>query len=198
MGTFFDNIFDKEIYLIRHPKTVVGHSICYGASDIPVATEVMEATAQEISEKLEGFNPDYCYSSPLIRCRTLAERLFEDKKIILKDEIREVSFGNWEGMPWGEIPVEAQKRWGEDVLNFKEHQGENFSDLQNRVIPFWKELMADDTIKSAVVAHAGVIVALLSHLLQADPAKVFMLDITFGSIVRIRVKGNAFFKIKML
>lgn len=198
MSTFYDNIFDKEIFFIRHPKTVVGNSICYGASDMAVDEEVMQKTAEKVRKKLKDFVPETCYSSPLVRCKNLAKELFPTKEIILKDAIREVSFGNWEGLTWEEIPLAAQKRWGGDVLNFKEHEGENFIDLKARVVPFWENILHNDEEKIAVVAHAGVIVALLSHLLQADPSKIFMLDITFGTVVRIRIKAKNFFKIKIL
>ncbi len=198
MSTFYDNLFDKEIYFIRHPKTVVGHSICYGASDIDVADDVLEQTAEKVLSKLDGFSPDSCYSSPLVRCTKLAKKLFPKHEIVLNDAIREVSFGDWEGVPWEEIPTELQKKWGENVLNFKEHGGENFTDLKKRIVPFWEQILHNDEEKIAVVAHAGVIVALLSHLLEADPAKVFRLEITFGSVVRIRVKAGNYFKIKIL
>lgn len=198
MSTFYDNIFDKEIFLIRHPKTLAGNSICYGSSDIGVADDVLEQTAKEVEEKLGDLKPDLCYSSPLVRAHNLAKRLFPNRNIILDDSIREVDFGSWEGLTWDKIPVEAQKRWGEDVLNFKEHNGENFIDLKARVVPFWENLLQNDSEKTVVVAHSGVIVAILSHLLEADPAKVFMLDITFGSVVRIQIKGGNYFKIKIL
>lgn len=198
MSTFYDDIFDKEIFFIRHPKTVVGNSICYGASDVAVDEKVMKVTAENVRKKLGDFIPKGCYSSPLVRCKTLAEALFADKEIILEDALREVDFGAWEGLTWEEIPVAAQKRWGEDVLNFKEHGGENFIDLKARIVPFWERILHNEEEKIAVVAHAGVIVALLSHLLQADPSKVFMLDITFGTVVRIRIKAKNFFKIKIL
>lgn len=197
MSTFYDNVFEKEICLIRHPKTVAGYNFCYGASDVDVADEVLQETIDRVAMKIEDFLPEKCYSSPLIRCQKLARGLFPNHEIELIEAIREVSFGEWEGVPWENIPVESQKHWGNDVLNFKEHKGENFRDLQERVVPFWKELLEEDTSRIAVVAHAGVIVALLSYLLEADPAKVFMLDIDFGSVVRIRIKGGCFFKIKI-
>ncbi len=197
MSTFYDNLFDKEFYFIRHPKTVVGHSICYGASDIDVEDEVLESTAQKVSNKLEGFDPEVCYSSPLIRCQKLANRLFPKHSILIENAIKEVDFGRWEGLTWEEIPEELQIKWGNDVLNFKEHGGENFLDLQNRVVPFWKQILCSNYERVAVVAHAGVIVALLSHLLDADPSKVFMFDIDFGSAVTIKVKKGNYFKIKI-
>ncbi len=197
MSTFFDEVFDKEICFIRHPKTVVGYSICYGASDIDVADDVLEETAQKVITKLDGFVPNGCYSSPLVRCRKLAEKVFPNQNIQFDDAIREVNFGNWEGLTWDKIPTELQKEWGNDIENFKKHGGENFMELRERVVPFWEELLQNNEEKIAVVAHAGVIVALLSHLLQAAPSKVFMLDITFGSVVRIRIKNGNFFKIKI-
>ncbi len=197
MSTFYDNVFDKEICFIRHPKTVVGYSICYGASDIDVADDVLEQTAQEVLSKLDGFAPNGCYSSPLMRCHKLAKRLFPQQEITLEDTIREVNFGEWEGLSWDKIPTDLQKKWGNDIEHFKGHGGENFIELRKRIVPFWEHILHNDEEKIVVVAHAGVIVALLSHLLQADPTKVFMLDITFGSVVRIRVKDRNFFKIKI-
>ncbi|PVX51880.1 alpha-ribazole phosphatase [Balneicella halophila] len=198
MSTFYDNIFDKEIFLIRHPKTVAGNSYCYGASDVAVDDKILEETAKKVKAKLEGLKADICYSSPLIRAHSLAKCLFPEQEIVLEDKIREVDFGDWEGVSWEEIPIDAQKRWGDDVLNFKEHGGENFNDLKARVVPFWEEILHNDKEKTVVVAHAGVIVATLSHLLQANPSKVFMLDISFGSVVRIQIKGGTYFKIKIL
>ncbi len=197
MSTFFDEVFDKEIRFIRHPKTVVGYSICYGASDIDVADDILEETAQKVITKLDGFTPNGCYSSPLVRCRKLAEKVFPNQNIQFDDAIREVNFGDWEGLTWDKIPTELQKEWGNDIEHFKKHGGENFMELRERVVPFWEQLLQNNEEKIAVVAHAGVIVALLSHLLQADPTKVFMLDITFGSVVRIRIKNGNFFKIKI-
>ncbi len=197
MSTFYDDIFEKEICLIRHPKTLAGQMFCYGASDVDVADDVLAETIERVAGKLADFSPEECFSSPLIRCQKLAKGLFPNHKITLIDSIREINFGCWEGVAWQEIPVEAQKRWGNDVLNFKEHKGENFKDLQQRVVPFWEELLESKASKIAVVAHSGVIVALLSYLFEADPSKVFMLDITFGSVVRIKIKGGCYFKIQI-
>lgn len=188
----------REFYWIRHPKTEVGYTVCYGNTDYKVASEVLDRTADSVIERLNGFSPEVCYSSPLVRSKSLAEAVFPNKEIVTDNLIKEVHFGEWEGIPWGDIPIDDQKKWSQDILNFKEHGGENFRDLQTRVIPFWKKLLSSEYQKVVVVAHAGVIVALLSYLLEADPTKVFRLDIEFGGIVRIRVKGEDFIKIKMM
>lgn len=193
-----DNDTMREFYWIRHPKTEVGYTVCYGNTDYKVTEDVLKSTTESVLERLNGFIPEVCYSSPLVRSKSLAEAVFPQNKIITNDLIKEVHFGEWEGIPWEQIPINAQKRWSGDILNFKEHKGENFRDLQQRVIPFWKELLESKYNKVAVVAHAGVIVALLAYLLEADPTKVFRFDIDFGGIIRIRVKGENFIKIKML
>lgn len=188
----------REFYWIRHPKTEVGYSVCYGNTDYKVNANILQETADTVQKKLNGLVPEICYSSPLIRARALAEELFPEHNIQTDSLIKEVHFGEWEGVSWDKISVSAQKRWSEDILNFNEHGGENFKDLQQRVVPFWQKLLGTTHEKVAIVAHAGVIVALLSHLLDADPTKVFRFDIDFGEVVRIRVRGENFIKIKIL
>lgn len=198
MSSFFDENYEKDIYLIRHPETVVGHKICYGATDHGVDSSVLEKTALGVEEKLNGIDIETYYSSPLVRCRGLADRLFGQENITIIDNLREVSFGDWEGLTWGEIPREMQMEWTVDPLNFKGHNGENFLDLKARIIPFWNELLKNNEKHIAVVAHAGVIVGILSHLMDTDPAKVFMIDLPFGSVVRVRVKSKDYFKIRIM
>ncbi len=197
MNKLFGKDNKKKIYFIRHPKTVVGQSVCYGITDYDVAADVMHETATKVSAKLADINFDCCYSSPLQRCTKLAKRLFPDKDITLSKSISEINFGSWEALAWEDIPFEELDQWGKDLVNYKKHGGESLTDVQKRLLPFWENLIALNASNIAVVAHKGVIVTLLSHILEANPIRMFMLDIDFGSIVEITVKGNNFFSIKI-
>lgn len=192
-----DNKNSKKIYFIRHPKTVVGSSVCYGVTDYEVAEDVMEATLNQLKEKIRDINFDLYYSSPLSRCKLLAEGLFVNKDIRIDDSIRELNFGSWESLSWDEISIEELKKWGQNLIHYKEHGGECLSDLQQRLLPFWENILAADANNIAIVTHKGVIATLLAHILEANPAKTFMLDLDFGSIVAITVKGKDFFKLQL-
>ena len=45
---------------------------------------------------------EYVYSSPLLRCRKLADYLYPNKAL-LDSRIMEYNFGDWEGLAWNNI-----------------------------------------------------------------------------------------------
>ena len=76
-----------------------------------------------------------------------------------------------------EIPNDEREAWGKDYITNKIHGGENFFDVQERVVKFWKKVTRTNQRKIFIVAHAGLYRALLAHLLDASPYKIFAIDI---------------------
>jgi alpha-ribazole phosphatase len=77
--------------------------------------------------------------------------------------------------PWNEISQEYQEEWGKDFINCKVHGGEIFFDVQERIIHFWEQVTPANDKEILVVTHAGLLRALLSHLLDASPRKILPL-----------------------
>jgi len=188
----------KHIYFIRHPRTEAPLGVCYGNSDVLPGQEAMEETVQKVKEKLDGIEPKVCYTSPLSRCKMLADKLGPESQIIISEGIREIDFARWEMTPWAEIPMDEQKEWGEDFVNCKIHGGENFFDVQKRVVCFWEELVKGDTETVLVVTHAGLLRSLLAWLLDASPKKIFAIHIDYGDIIRVEWHDENFYKVKFL
>src|SRR5581483_10134224 len=106
-----------EIYLIRHTTPHIEKGICYGQSDIPLA----DSFQQEL-DKLLQFLPekvDVVYSSPLLRCRQLAQHIYSEKEIILDDKLMEMNFGDWELKKWNNIDQQKLNEWMVDFVNVK-------------------------------------------------------------------------------
>jgi alpha-ribazole phosphatase len=148
-----------EIYLIRHTTPKIDKGVCYGQSDIPLADSFLDE-----SEKLILMLPekiDAVYSSPLIRCFALAEKIVLSAKqkpyYKTDDRLKEMKFGKWEMKRWDDIDKKEFDIWANDVLSIGTPNGESFSDLHKRVNAFIDELTTTDDKTVVVITHAGVI-----------------------------------------
>jgi alpha-ribazole phosphatase len=188
----------KSIYLFRHPETEAPKGTCYGNSDVLPNKSQLQNAVLKINRSIQNVKPDIIYTSPLSRCKLLAKELAGKEAIIPEDLIREIDFGRWEMIPWDEIPNEERETWGKDYINNKIHGGENFFDVQKRVVSFWEKIIQTDKKTIFVVAHAGLYRALLAHLLDASPYKIFAIEIDYGDTICIQWDNESYYKIKFL
>ena len=85
--------------------------------------------------------------------------------------------GDWQGLSRREMatrrPADYAAR-GRDIANFRPPGGESFADLAARVLPCWRDIVADgETQVVAIAGHAGVNRVILCHLLGAPLANLF-------------------------
>ena len=78
------------------------------------------------------------FSSPLQRCRLLAEKL-PHEKLQIADDLMEINFGDWELKYWDEIPINDSLKWTEDFINTAPPNGENLLSMQKRTLLFLKK-----------------------------------------------------------
>ncbi|MEO5891665.1 MAG: alpha-ribazole phosphatase [Ferruginibacter sp.] len=183
-----------EIYLIRHTEPAIAKGICYGQSDLDV-TESFSKEAVIIQKHLPA-RVTAVYSSPLQRCKRLAEHLFADQPIQLLDDLKEIDCGKWELQLWDDIPKAEIEPWTRDLINVRIPGGESYQDVFDRVSRCFNEIITADTkdgedSNAIIVAHGGVIRSILSHITQTpllDSFKVFPLH--YGCVVRISLAGN--------
>ena len=123
------------------------------ASDLSRAQE----TADIIAEAINQAYPQ------------LAEMTGAPIKVKLDAGLREISLGEWDGHPIGEIanryPEEYERR-GRDIFSFKMRGSESFYDMQYRVKAALRNILRNDDAKDIIiVAHSGVIRALENNIL---------------------------------
>lgn len=193
-----DNEQYKNIYLIRHPKTEAPVGVCYGNSDILPEKKALNEATEKVLSKIRTITPDACYSSPLKRCSMLAKKLVGEEKVQTDELLREIDFASWEMTPWDKIPQEQQEQWGKDYINCKIHGGENFYDVQNRVIQFWEKLTPTINKEILIVTHAGLIRAILAYLLEASPYKIFAIEADYGDVIQIKWTNANYYKLSFL
>ncbi|MEM1267171.1 MAG: alpha-ribazole phosphatase family protein [Pseudomonadota bacterium] len=162
------------VVLLRHTRPADATGRCYGTLDMPLAPS-FEADADTALRAVAA--PERILSSPLHRCRALAERAAERFGLPLSVDPRlaEMDFGSWEGRLWADIPREEVDLWAADILNARPHGGEAVADLVTRVRG---ALRACGHGRALVVTHAGVIRAAAYLAGEADP---WSLRIPYGT-----------------
>ena len=167
-----------KLFLIRHGQTVWNLEGRYqGDKDINL-TNVGIKQAELAAKYLSQVNFSCIYTSPLRRAMDTASIIAKDKneKIILRNNLREMSFGNWEGMKFEEINVKYNddyQKWLNDPFCNSPTGGESFKSLNKRTFGEINNIINEneDGSSIAIVTHGGVIVSLLVHWLKIPPSR---------------------------
>lgn len=164
-----------HLFLIRHAQTKNNHDGRYqGSTDAPL-NETGELQAKEIAERLADKKFDAIYSSDLKRSLQTAEFVAKKHNLQIKQDerLREISFGDWEGMSYDEIKKvspDLLEKWIDDPANISPPNGETLKQLASRVTSAIDEIKANYKAEETVllVTHAGVIRTLLCTVLGVD------------------------------
>lgn len=171
-----------RLYLVRHPQVESHREICYGQLDLACAPgwhPQLELAARWLPEPGQVRT----VSSPLQRCRLVAEAWLGDRDTpILEPELKELSFGEWEGRPWQDIDRAALDEWAQDQTGFCAPGGESlstFSQRINRVVDRW---LAEDDRDRVVFTHSGVIRMLVVRVLGMPLANSLRMEVDHLSV----------------
>ena len=173
-----------DIYLIRHTQTANSAGLCYGQSDVLVAS-TFEKEVDTLLGKLPEFDDDcVVFSSPLSRCVQLAETLSDT--VTPDPRLQELHFGDWEGKLFDDIEPTALQQWTDNFSTAAPPNGETFGSLYERTGEFWQELLKTEAEQVVIVTHAGVIRALLARVLNLPLENAFQFRIDAGSVHKLR------------
>lgn len=180
-----------ELVLIRHTKVAVEKGICYGFTDVELAS-TFTTEAVETASQIKGITFDEIWSSPLSRCMKLSKELFPEQTINTDERLKELNFGDWEGLTWEQIFEHPQgKNWMNNYHNKQCPNGESFQDQIKRIIDFHKEKKKYFRNKQvAIISHAGSIRAFLCYLQNLNPNNAFDIDIAYGSVTTIKITND--------
>ena len=167
-----------HVTLVRHTRPSVAAGVCYGITDLDLAATFDDEAAAIVATLPVA---DRLVSSPLRRCRRLAERIGTARGIVpvFDERLREFDFGTWEGVSWDAIPRAELDAWAADFFHARPHGGESVHMLRERV-----EAAIADYRRSGeshvVITHAGVIKAALAQSGHPDGWKA---AVEFGAAV---------------
>jgi alpha-ribazole phosphatase len=160
------------LLFIRHAETDMAGTFC-GHSDPPINARGQKQVAHIVSSLMpETF--DEIYSSDLRRAVETAASLSQTSAVSVTTtgSLREIHFGDWEGLTWKEIEsrdAEYARQWIEAFPALPAPNGEPFASFEARVLREVNHLLSlANTRRIAVVTHGGVMRVVLRTLLAYD------------------------------
>ncbi|MGD2076500.1 MAG: histidine phosphatase family protein [Gammaproteobacteria bacterium] len=180
---------DTRIDFLRHGEPVGGRRYRGDGVDDPLS----ETGWQQMWDAVGDAAPwSRIVSSPLQRCRAFARALSERQRLPLSVEarFREVGLGAWEGLSPDDIlrdEPDAYAAFYRDPSRNRPRGAEPLEAFGARVASALEELFAGFAGEHLlVVAHAGVIRAVLGHVLQSEPAAWYRTRIDNAGLTRVR------------
>jgi len=144
---------------------------------------------------------DQIITSPMCRCADFAQEVSHKHHIPLQimDNLKEVGFGVWEGKNAVDIEPKEFTAFYHDPINNRPTGSEPLEDFINRVVQGWKALLKEHHGKHLlIVAHSGVIRAIISHILYSELMGLYKISIANGKISRIEITEHSGPVLKML
>jgi len=178
----------SRLLLVRHGDTELNSAERYwGRSDVKLSAAGIRQ-AERLRGRLAVEKIDAVYSSNLERALVTAEIIASSHQlaVITCAELREVNFGQLEGLNFSEISrlyPEVAKLWAERSTKLKYPGGESLVEFNTRVSKFLSRLdkhTVGETI--LIVAHAGVLRTLVCQLLGIDPQRRWQIRLDLASL----------------
>lgn len=179
----------SEILFIRHAETDMANTFC-GYSD-PELNERGRVQLAELINKLGAKDIGTVYTSDLRRCVATASAVADmfHVAIHVRKALREINFGQWEGLTWEQIERQNEtyaRRWVTEYPHLPAPGGENICDFERRVLDELMLVLSEAANKDrsiAVVTHAGVLRTVLCKLLARSEEEAWNLARPYCSIV---------------
>ncbi len=172
----------STVFFIRHAETDMAGRFC-GHSD-PDLNARGHAQLAELVQQFSGEARQYSVkrislvvSSDLRRAASTAHAIAHasSARLELRPALREIHFGEWEGLSWEQIEQRDAAYAGQWVTAFPQlaaPQGETFPAFEARVLSALRSVTENNDDSIAVVTHAGVLRVVSQHLFGcAEPWK---------------------------
>ena len=170
-----------RLILVRHGETIANREYRYVGSRDDVLSSHGETQAEELAEALSILPVSAVYTSPQQRAYLTALPIAARHSLEAQtvDDLREMSFGAWEGLSRAEVaarsPEDAQylQAWEKNIA-LMPPEGESFEALRERVCAAVERLAQQHPDQAIVlVSHVGPIKVLLCAALGVPTSTAF-------------------------
>lgn len=190
----------SEILFIRHAETDMAGTFC-GHSD-PELNARGYVQVAELIDRLREEEISVVYTSDLRRAHATANAIAKALGIECRARaaLREIYFGQWEGLTWKEIEKQGEdysRRWLAEYPSLSAPFGEDFLDFEQRVLDevnFLSMEASTEGRRVAVVTHAGVLRAVLCILHGYSREDAWERTSSYCSIVRHDGAASSFIR----
>lgn len=175
--------------LIRHGEPEGGSMYRGNALDHPLSDKGWKQMRKAVGDKAPW---DAIYSSPMLRCSAFAEELAARHNLPMQilPELKEIGFGEWAGKTRDQLVAERPNEFHafySDPVSNTPPAAEPVSHfairISNALFPLAEQHHNQHIL---VVAHAGVIKAAITLVLQASPLSMYRMKIKNAGITRLR------------
>jgi broad specificity phosphatase PhoE len=180
----------RRIHLVRHGESIwnAGRRVQGNHGEVPLS-ELGRAQAALLGERLRGmeFSRVFC-SSTERAVETARIALGGDRPIEYMDDLREISFGSWEGLLVSEVQEMypgKMELWFRSPSKVTIEGAEPFGKFHERASRTVNGLIESTEGDILIVSHGGVICAWLTHILGMSPEDIWSFSLPNTSLTTV-------------
>ena len=180
----------NKVFFSRHKKTKLNKNIFLGQKLNP------NIINHNTSNEFKNLNFNKCYSSPSIRCLQTASIVAEKKKIISDNNLKEIDYGDVEGLNYKELKKQFPhiiKKWSKDK-DPKFPNGESLNDVSNRLNNFIKSIMTlnknNKEMNFIIFTHNVVLRCLIGNIFKIHKSKWYKINIDYFNLMEFELRKN--------
>ena len=174
-----------RITLICHATTRALRAATFGGDD------ALDESGRNQAQRLAGSlgQVDHCWSSPALRARETAAAL--GLATVVDERLRDCDFGRWTGLRFQQVLLREPRKLVSWIRKPESapHGGETIPNVLQRVSA-WMVERGRDPGHTVAVTHSAVIRAAIVHVIQAQPASFWRIDILPLSRTELRTNGR--------
>lgn len=179
------------LHLARHGQTSWNNELRYqGQMDIELST-LGRMQAERLALRMSWEPIEAAYSSDLSRCLETANLVCRGLGVVpvASRELREASYGEWEGLTYAEVraryPAQVAERRG-NIVEFAPPGGESLGATRRRVVAALDEIAKRHPNQHVlIVTHGGPLRMLVAGLLDVPSRNAFRLRVDNCGLSRI-------------
>ena len=185
-----------KLILVRHALTVDNQkSRLSGHIDSSISEEGKEQI-DKITNYLKDFDVDKIYTTTSSRTKDTVKKLSELKsiEIIEKESLKEISFGDFEGLTFDEIKDKYPKEFQDMIekgYEYKYPNGESLIDSYNRVCIELDNIISNNDDRTILIcSHGGTIRNIITYLISNSYKYHWNFKIDNGSVTILEVQDG--------
>ena len=185
-----------KLILVRHALTVDNQkSRLSGHIDSSISEEGKEQI-DKITNYLKDFDIDKIYTTTSSRTKDTVKKLSELKsiEIIEKESLKEISFGDFEGLTFDEIKDKYPKEFQDMIekgYEYKYPNGESLIDSYNRVCIELDNIISNNDDRTILIcSHGGTIRNIITYLRSNSYKYHWNFKIDNGSVTILEVQDG--------
>ena len=185
-----------KLILVRHALTIDNQkSRLSGHIDSSISEEGKEQI-DKLTNYLKDFDIDKIYTTTSSRTKSTVKKLSELKsiEIIERESLKEISFGNFEGLTFDEIKNKYPEEFQDMIqkgYEYKYPNGESLIDSYNRVCIELDNIISNNDDRTILIcSHGGTIRNIITYLISNSYKYHWNFKIDNGSVTILEVQDG--------